>query len=326
MGSSDSDKISVNNSISSVERPKSTQKITKKISKKDKLYNDVKLSKIKNKIKRNELVQKQLQIKSKIKSENKKNRDEDYVKQTPITTDDKRKIAKDFISSANELLEKEESFDVFSDFIKNKKETKILLTTSKCPSRKAFDLLKDIKYLIPNCYFYPRKKFSFQEVVKNATEKGFTHVVVVACRLKVPKKIRVYYLPNGPYIVYKIIEFKTSFELFHRATDDFTNPELIIKGFNTALGRRVGRSLASLFPGKPEYRYRNVVTFLNKRDFIFLRNHRYEFKEYGEKVNLQEIGPRMSLQLEKISNGLLREELEWQYQADMYVNRSNGYL
>jgi len=56
----------------------------------------------------------------------------------------------------------------------------------------------------------------------------------------------------------------------------------------------MGRFFGSMFPVTPEFRGRQVVTFHNQRDFIFLRRHRYIFDDEGKKVRLQEIGPRMT--------------------------------
>lgn len=56
-------------------------------------------------------------------------------------------------------------------------------------------------------------------------------------------------------------------------------PEIILNNFGTRLGRRVGRFLGSLFPHDPQFRGRQVVTFHNQRDFIFVRHHRYIFEE-----------------------------------------------
>ena len=61
-----------------------------------------------------------------------------------------------------------------------------------------------------------------------------------------------------------------------RATSHF--PELILNNFSTRLGHRVGRMFASVFPQKPEFQGRRVVTFHNQRDFIFFRHHRYIFE------------------------------------------------
>ena len=95
------------------------------------------------------------------------------------------------------------------------------------------------------------------------------------------------------------------------------------------LGRRVARFFASLFPQEPEFKGRRVCTFHNQRDFIFFRHHRYIFGEEGEKVNLQEIGPRFSLQLRKLEKGIYDNkfgEAEFLAKDDMYVSRKKFYL
>lgn len=48
-------------------------------------------------------------------------------------------------------------------------------------------------------------------------------------------------------------------------------PEIILNRFNTQLGTRIGRLLASLYPQAPQFRGRQVATFHNQRDFIFFR-------------------------------------------------------
>jgi ribosome production factor 1 len=114
-------------------------------------------------------------------------------------------------------------------------------------------------------------------------------------------------------------------------TDHF--PELILNNFNTKVGRRIGRFFASLFPQRPEFKGRQVVTFHNQRDFLFFRRHRYIFKENDTRdkvnVNLQEIGPRFTLKLEKIQHGTFDNkfgEMEWLGKDDMYIDRKAAYL
>jgi len=95
----------------------------------------------------------------------------------------------------------------------------------------------------------------------------------------------------------------------------------------------VGRFLGSLFPHAPQFEGRQVVTFHNQRDFIFVRHHRYIFDEVeeteakrreavkkremakgkevadpagsgsGVKTRLQELGPRFTLKLRWLQQG-----------------------
>lgn len=56
-------------------------------------------------------------------------------------------------------------------------------------------------------------------------------------------------------------------------------PEMVLNGFGTRLGHRVGRFLGSLFPHNAQFQGRQVATFHNQRDYIFVRHHRYIFEE-----------------------------------------------
>ena len=67
------------------------------------------------------------------------------------------------------------------------------------------------------------------------------------------------------------------------------SPQVILNNFGTRLGRRVGRFLGSLFPHAPQFEGRQVVTFHNQRDFIFVRHHRCA-KSHGPRARVCEGG------------------------------------
>ena len=48
-------------------------------------------------------------------------------------------------------------------------------------------------------------------------------------------------------------------------------PEVILNNFDTVVGQRVGRLLATLFSQDSAFKGRQVATFHNQRDFIFFR-------------------------------------------------------
>lgn len=121
--------------------------------------------------------------------------------------------------------------------------------------------------------------------------------------MKIPFQMIMICLPIGPSIVFRLSSVKLRKELAFHGAPTGHRPELILKNFNTANGRRVGRFLGSMFDQDPEFRARTVVSFLNCRDFIFVRHHRYVFKENGAKVGLQEIGPRFTLKVKKMMEG-----------------------
>lgn len=299
-------------------------------------------SEIKNKIKRKQIIEKRKNEKSKLKKiikQQKKNGE--IEKKEPLTVEMKRILTDDLLLKNNPEINEEESVDEFSFFIKGLKKAKILLTTSLKPTRLTYEFLTEIKNFLPNSFYYPRKKHTLIEISKFALEKNFTHIFSINERLKKPFSLSMSLLKTGPTLTYRIRNYIPTYEIFNKGNPTKFNPELILKNFNTGLGRRVGRSLSTLFDCNPEFKGRTVVTFHNQRDFIFFRHHRYIFKENedcenpeGEvderiRVSLQEIGPRFVLQLQKFYSGNFNEkygDYEFLYKAGYYVKRNKFYL
>lgn len=151
--------------------------------------------------------------------------------------------------------------------------------------------------------FLISRKFPLATICRLSTERDFTHLIVVRERMKQPYQMVMISLPIGPSIVFRLSSVKLRHELSFHGAPTGHKPELILKNFNTVNGRRVGRFFASMFDQDPEFKARTVVSFLNCRDFIFVRHHRYVFKENGKKCGLQEIGPRFTLKVKKITEG-----------------------
>ena len=85
-------------------------------------------------------------------------------------------------------------------------------------------------------------------------------------------------LPVGPTAFFKVSNVKLTDDIKDRGRRTNHQPELILNNFSTRLGHRVGRFLGSCFEHAPEFQGRQVVTFHNQRDFIFVRHHRYIFE------------------------------------------------
>jgi len=85
---------------------------------------------------------------------------------------------------------------------------------------------------------------------------------------------------------------------------------------------------ATLFDQRAEFRGRQVVTLRNQRDYIFFRRHRYMFYEEGKNVEIQEIGPRFTLKLMYLHQGLFdpdHAEYEWKWNEDMGLEKLKWY-
>lgn len=83
-----------------------------------------------------------------------------------------------------------------------------------------------------------------------------------------------------------------------------------------------------MFDQDPEFKARTVVTFFNSRDFIFVRHHRYIYRENGTRCGLQEIGPRFTLKAKQILEGTFDKfaRVEWLSRDDMYISRKAVYM
>ena len=110
--------------------------------------------------------------------------------------------------------------------------------------------------------------------------------------------------------------------------------------------------LGSLFSHDAEFQGRQVVTFHNQRDYIFVRHHRYIFEEKKKKAKkkkaeekepqkplglkdrvkarLQELGPRFTLKLRWLQEGTFDPqfgEYEWIHkQKEMVMTRHRFHL
>jgi ribosome production factor 1 len=121
---------------------------------------------------------------------------------------------------------------------------------------------------------------------------------------------------------------------------------LIINNFRTPLGHLTCTIFRALFPPQPDFEGRQVVTVHNQRDFIFIRRHRYVFREKREtekavvdtdgkemkgaegiRTGLQELGPRFTLKLRRIDKGIQRASgQEWEWKGQFEKTRTKFQL
>ncbi|CAD8144194.1 unnamed protein product [Paramecium pentaurelia] len=291
------------------------------------------VSRIKNKEKRIQILERKQNEQKKTKKMEKKEKEAnpDREKLDPLTIDDKREIDENFVFDEDdqEELQNEELIDEFQNYFQEGQDPKIIITTSERPSRQLFDFLKDVKDVFgPETHYWPRKQFSIKEIQEYSINKGYTELLIFREHRKEVSQLIYIHLPKGPTYKFKLTNYTPCDEIHHHGRFTDHNPELILNHFNTKVGRRVGRGLAALFPSKPQFRGRRVVTFHNQRDFIFFRHHRYMFQEEGQKVALQELGPRFTLQLKQLKLGLFNDdgEIEFEARDDYYVKRTAAFL
>lgn len=139
----------------------------------------------------------------------------------------------------------------------------------------------------------------------------------------------------GPTFTFSIKNFLPPSRIPGHGNPTPHHPELLLNNFRTPLGLLVATLFRSLFPSAPEISGRNVVTFHDQRDYIFVRRHRYIFRERREtekkvvgsdgkevkgvegiRTGLQELGPRFTMKLRRVDEGVGRgSKRVWEWKA-----------
>ena len=227
---------------------------------------------------------------------------------------------------------------------------KILITTSiNSTLHNEAEILTD---LFPNSVYIRRTahryshKFSIREISRFASNRNFTTLLVLNEDQKKPSGLTMVHLPQGPTFHFTISNWIEGKRLpgHGRATEHW--PELILNNFRTPLGLLTAHLFRTLFPPQPEFEGRQVVTLHNQRDYIFVRRHRYVFREKREtekpvvgadgkeiagaegiRTGLQELGPRFTLKLRRVDKGIQRASgQEWEWKGGMEKQRTKFQL
>ncbi|KAI9293634.1 Brix-domain-containing protein [Neoconidiobolus thromboides FSU 785] len=290
---------------------------------------------IKNKIARRELLSQFRQESNKKKRELKRIRRKEELanpelkekrlaENVPQTLESKREYDETMVEEDDE-----DEIDEFANYFSKNLEPKVLITTSKSPSRTMYTFTDELCDVFPNSTFVKRGiQFEINHIVEFSKKRDYTDVIIVNEDKKMPTSLTLIHLPDGPTAHFRLSSVIMSKQIHNHGRSTSHNPELILNNFNTRLGHTIGRMFQSLFPQVPEFEGRQTATFHNQRDFIFFRRHRYEFKS-GEKVNLQEIGPRFTLKLKWLQRGLFdseKGEFIWKFNADMETSRKRFFL
>jgi ribosome production factor 1 len=271
---------------------------------------------IQNRLKRSEVYGKYLMEKKAVKRQKRIQRakeaealgdDVPAPKQTPRTLDNSREVEPTMVQQDDLEILGDEATDEFADYFSDTVRPKIIITTRPRPSSKLFHFIADLMRFLPQLYYYPRKNFSVKDICEFAVNRDFTHLIVLSEKSKVCNGMIISHLRRtgaaaggdersmcaGPTAFFKVSNVITSSDVPNHGSATSHVPELVLNGFGTRLGHRVGRFVGSLFPHNAQFQGRQVATFHNQRDYIFVRHHRYIFEEgkedykdsKGEKIN-----------------------------------------
>lgn len=267
------------------------------------------ISVIKNKMIRSKLFKKQNQQKKKAQKRNRRQRKEEGgPRSTGHTIESLREkdhtTVDNIGDSDTEELQKELQIDDFSEYYAKAYAPKVLITYADNPLTKTRKFGIELSRIIPNSWAKIRNRSSIKKMVKDATNEGYTDLMVINENHRQPNGLLVIHLPNGPTAHFRLSNVKITKEI-KRSHEEFTThrPEVILTNFSTRLGLTIGRMLGALFHHEPEFKGRRAVTFHNQRDYIFFRHHRYQFTKEGKRAKLRELGPRFTLKLRSLQEG-----------------------
>jgi ribosome production factor 1 len=153
------------------------------------------------------------------------------------------------ITDLDEEIRGEQSIDEFSKYFNRETTPRILMTTNRRPKGKIFDFMKEIKTVFPSVEYYERKNYEIKKVIEWAKDRGFTDLMLWYEKHGKPHTLILSHLPEGPTATFRVSSVKLRSDIRdHGAQPGDVDPELILNNFDTMLGHRLGRMLASLFP------------------------------------------------------------------------------
>lgn len=227
---------------------------------------------------------------------------------------------------------------------------KILITTSI--NSTLHDQAEVLTNFFPNSVYIRRTahkyshKYSVREIASFAANRNFTAMVVVEEDQKRVSGLTIVHLPVGPTFHFTISNWVEGKKLPGHGNPTGHWPELILNNFRTPLGLLTAHLFRTLFPVQPTLEGRQVVTLHNQRDYIFVRRHRYIFREKREteksvvgadgkemkgvegiRAGLQELGPRFTLKLRRVDKGIQRKSgQDWEWKGRMEKKRTKFQL
>eukprot|EP00742_Colponemidia_sp_Colp-10_P004166 GILJ01004445.1.p1 GENE.GILJ01004445.1~~GILJ01004445.1.p1 ORF type:complete len:288 (+),score=43.23 GILJ01004445.1:80-943(+) len=207
------------------------------------------------------------------------------------------------------------------------REPKILVTTSRDPSSRLTQFLKEVRLMVPNAQRVNRGSYIVKDLVDLCRTNEISDLIILHEHRGEPDGMIVSHMPYGPTAYFGLSSVVMRHDLKEKPENmSEAYPHLIFHGFNTNLGERVTNILKYLFP-PPKTESKRVLTFANNNDFISFRHHTYD--KQGKNVELTEVGPRFEMKLYQIQLGTLdmpEAEKEWVLRPYMNTSRKRQAL
>jgi len=216
------------------------------------------------------------------------------------------------------------------------KDPKVLITTSRDPSSRLAQFLKELRLLFPGAQRMNRGGYIVKDLMELARSHEMTDVVIVHEHRGEPDGMVVCHLPFGPTAYFGMSNVVMRHDLPEKPpTVSEANPHLVFHGFTAKTGLRVKTILRALFPPAKVMGDR-VMSFVNNRDLIHFRHHNFtrpsgpggdDHRSKAKDVKLDECGPRFALRLFRIELGAIdMKDVEVEWVLRPYFNRQKSAL
>ncbi|XP_026820764.1 U3 small nucleolar ribonucleoprotein protein IMP4 [Rhopalosiphum maidis] len=205
---------------------------------------------------------------------------------------------------------------------------KIMITTSHDPSARLKKFVKELRLIFPNAQRMNRGNYEIKQLVQACRANEVTDFIVVHEHRGVPDTLIVCHMPYGPTAYFNLTDVVMRHDVPDIGTMSEQFPHLIFHNFETQLGKRTMNILKYLYP-VPKEDSKRVISFANHDDYISFRHHTYKTVD-GNKIEMNEVGPRFQLKLYQIKLGTLESadtaDTEWMLRPYMNTSSKRRYL
>lgn len=152
---------------------------------------------------------------------------------------------------------------------------KIVLTTSRDPSSRLKQFVKELRLIFPNAQRMNRGNYDMKQLMHACRANDVTDFIVVHEHRGVPDGLVICHLPYGPTAYFNMTDIVMRHDIPDIGTMSEQYPHLIFHNFKTKLAERTMSILKYLFP-VPKEDSKRVMTFANHDDYICFRHHTYK--------------------------------------------------
>ena len=219
------------------------------------------------------------------------------------------------------------------------KEPKVIITTSRDPSSRLTQFLKEMRILIPNSQRVNRGAYVVKDLIELGRKNDVSDLIILHEHRGEPDGMVICHLPYGPTAYFGLSKVVLRHDLPEKPPNMRESaPHLVFHGFSSRMGNRVATILKALFPISSPTSDR-VVSFSNSgNDLIHFRHHYFDEKkvehrnskssdELVKDIELSEAGPRFTMRCYKIELGTLEMpsvKAEWTLKP--YFNSQKALL